>query len=310
MICCIYKKYCFTAIIAVCVFVFMAPEARGAQLFFESQTPTVSIGDELTVKVYLNTEDEVLNAFEGKVYFPRSLEFINASDGGSVVNLWVRKPAPDYFGIFFSGITPGGFYGNKGKIFDIKFKAVASGAGKIIFSDLSILKNDGLGTPAKINTAEFDFIINEGVGVRPKSVEQEANYWEDVDPPESFVPVVDRTPELFDNQWFISFAAQDKNSGINHYEKKSARSRLGLIFARWREVSSSYILSDQDLKSHILIKAVDNAGNERVESVEPAGRVAWYENLDVWVQTILLILVIIAVGIALKAGQKKFTRPV
>ncbi|MFA5128104.1 MAG: hypothetical protein WC457_03850 [Patescibacteria group bacterium] len=305
----IYLRFIFAAIVVAYIFAFNTPEARCAQLYFESQTPTVSVDDELFVSVYLNTDEEVLNAFEGKVFFPKSLELIDISDGGSVINLWVRKPAPDYFGIFFSGVTPGGFYGTKGKLFDIKFRAVASGAGKIIFSDLLILKNDGLGTPTEVSSTEWEFIVNEGVGIQPKLIGQEVNFWEDVDPPESFTPIIDRSPEIFDNRWFLSFTAQDKNSGIDRYEKKSAKSRIGLTFAKWREVGSPLVLSDQNLESHILIKAVDKAGNERIESVEPAGQVVWYKNLDVWMRVAIIAFCVILVGRILCLLRRKFRKP-
>jgi hypothetical protein len=47
------------------------------------------------------------------------------------------------------------------------------------------------------------------------------------------------------------------------------------LFKKYKKVESPAILENQDLKSFILIKAVDESGNERVVTVDPANKTWW-----------------------------------
>ena len=289
-------------------FLFYAPAARAARLILETPATAATTGDIVTVSVYLNGENENLNAFEGKIIYPENFEFVEADDGDSLINLWVRRPAKDYFGVFFSGITPGGFFGGHGKMFDLKFKAIKTGTGEIGFTNVSILKNDGLGTPASVSADKLTMIVNEGVAVPPVAVQNSASIWEDLDPPESFVPKVAHSAYIFDDKWFISFVAQDKGSGVARYEKKFAKSRVGLLFAKWRAVESPYVVSDQNLQSRILIKAIDGVGNERIAEVAPINSPPWYENLDVWLVIAIIAIIVITMKIIERIIRKKFSK--
>jgi len=77
--------------------------------------------------------------------------------------------------------------------------------------------------------------------------------------PEFVEAIVSRDSRLFDNQYFMSFFAIDKDSGIAYYEIKEGDRN----FIR---AESPYLLQDQSLKEIIKIKAVDKAGGESIIS--------------------------------------------
>ena len=86
-------------------------------------------------------------------------------------------------------------------------------------------------------------------------------------PPEPFQIFVTKNKDFYNNKYVAIFSAQDKGTGIDHYEIKE--SFLGLESA-WRRRESPYQLLDQNLFSIIEVKAVDKVGRERVERFIPA----------------------------------------
>ena len=92
--------------------------------------------------------------------------------------------------------------------------------------------------------------------------------------PEDFQPEIAKDPSLFNNKYFLSFATEDKSSGIAYYEVLE-EDKKGNYFgtkvkADWKRAESPYVLRDQNLKSKISVKAVDNAGNEKMRMIYPA----------------------------------------
>ncbi|OGH83817.1 MAG: hypothetical protein A2261_03705 [Candidatus Magasanikbacteria bacterium RIFOXYA2_FULL_44_8] len=135
----------------------------------------------------------------------------------------------------------------------------------------------------------------------------------DVDAPESFKPEIAQDPNIFGGKWFLAFATQDKGSGIDHYEIREDLGfrikNLGGIIKKflipksyllnsWQEVESPYVLKDQKLKSWVYIKAIDKAGNERIEVIPQKYPFQWYESWLWWG--------IIIVGFAIAYALKKF----
>lgn len=277
-------------------FLFTSP-AFAAEVSFVSEKHTFAQNEEFLVSVYLNTEGESINAFEGKLFFPSDfLEKKEIRDGNSLINFWVERPdlKPSVNGekreaISFSGITPGGFLGTKGFLFSVVFRAKKSGEGTIGTDNLRFLRNDGTGTPAKVKALPFSFSIS-GKTV-PEGTVFEAI--KDSEPPESFTPLISKDQNLFDGKFFLVFATQDKGSGLDYYEVKEEGSES---FSR---AESPYLLKNQRLDAKILVKAIDKAGNERVAEV-PA------QNLASWKQiAILLFLMALAIFVFRKKIWKK-----
>ena len=107
----------------------------------------------------------------------------------------------------------------------------------------------------------------------------------DKTPPEPFKITLGKNPSVFNNQYFISFFAADKESGVAYYEVKEGKG--GFV-----KVRSPYLLKDQSLRSKILVKAIDEAGNERVEELSPSA-VPFYKNILFWVVVFIIIAIIL-----------------
>ncbi|MEX2515108.1 MAG: hypothetical protein WD335_03195 [Candidatus Paceibacterota bacterium] len=215
-----------------------------------------------SVDVIVDTQGETINAVQGEIlYADDSLQVKRINSGSSFVNLWIEKPQVTDGMIAFSGITPGGYYGDRGVIFSVTFETLGGGEDQIRVEDFVALLNDGSGTPADVQLSlvrsENKTEINTDAGVDSIS-------------PQSFSPEVVQRHRLFDNNAVLVFETQDKGSGIDRYEVKEVRFTFLRFLSAWQEASSPYLLRDQDLKSHIYVKAIDNAGNERIEIIAPA----------------------------------------
>ncbi len=262
---------------------------EAASLYFVPQSKTVYLNDIFIVEIMIDTEGEEVNACEVNVKFsPENLEIIDVSMGNSILSLWPMAPfySNEEGTLKFTGGAPDGFSQQQllGKII---FQVVAGGRAEVKFQEKSrVLLNDGKGTEAKLNTRGADFEL------LPEKREIPQNEWEnivknDTVPPEPFEVIVSSNEDLFGEKYFIVFSATDEQSGINHYEIKEGR-------GGWKIGSSPYLLEDQSLKSEILVKAVDKAGNERVVEVKgvPLGKFDWADIL-LWVVLVILTAVVV-----------------
>ena len=266
-----------------------------AEIFYDADTRKVKANTEFEVGVFLNAESENINAIEGILRFPADiLESKELNDGNSIVNFWVERPSRRVENeIIFSGITPGGFVGKRGLIFRITFLAKNEGNGKLEMQNIKALLNDGNGTAADISVSPLEIVVtSQALSLPPKKEEK------DSEPSESFVPEIAADSSIFDGKWFLVFATQDKKSGIDRYEIKETRQRIFDIFAKWISAESPYALQDQKLRSYIFIKAIDKAGNARIEKILPQNPLGWYENYENWL--------IITLGLVIAYAIKKF----
>lgn len=287
-------KYFLISIILLFVFCFVG-KADAAKIYFDSPSvEAVSIGMVVPVEVRLDTKGEEINAVEVRVNFDGDIfEVTDFSDGGSVLSFWVQKPKAENGSVSFSGLVPGGFYGD-GRLLKIFLKAVKEGRGEISGDkNSSILLNDGKGTRADLEISKLEFLISKQINETRPPAEAGSP---DIVPPEKFSPQVGKYP---DGQWFIAFATQDKDSGMDRYEVKEEKF-LGK--SEWVVAQSPYLLKDQGLKSRIYVKAVDNEGNERMETVEPLSGFFAYYNYLFWGIIIILVLMAIFVFVI----RKKF----
>lgn len=271
-------------IILFSIFYFvLSLQANAANLNLVSPVSEIGVSQEFQVDLFLDAEGQDINAAQGKIIFPENLfELKSINDGNSVITLWIQKPA--YVkgeGIEFSGVVPGGFSGvlspyykgeKPGKVFSLVLEAKSEGYGSIEIKDAKVLLNDGQGTLADLKISNFQFLISKQAPVFQIPVAQT----KDTDPPELFTPEISRDPSLFDNKWFLVFAAQDKGSGIDKYLiYELPRIKEQIATNEWIEAVSPYLLEDQKLRSYIYIKAIDKAGNSRIVYLPPTA--PWYK---------------------------------
>lgn len=239
--------------------------ANAAELFF-SGPAQAGMDQTIYLRAMISPED-FINAIEGEIRFDsRFLEFQSASTGSSVIPLWIEFPKIIHDGtIKFSGIIPGGVgpvLSKESRLFDLVFKTKSAGQTTLIFNNYKVYLN----TP----TAEEAATQSKSLTIDIVSVtvsEKETNKLIlDFYPPEPFKIYVVKDKEFYENKRVAVFLAQDKGTGVDHYEIKE--SFLGLKGA-WKRGESPYQLRDQNLFSIIEVKAVDKVGRERIERFVP-----------------------------------------
>lgn len=199
-----------------------------------------------STEVIVDTGNISINALEATIHMPEGVSVEKVYDGNSVILFWIKAPVYDSQSqaISFSGITPGGFSGER-MVLSFSGELTVEDLSHFTFSEVRALKNDGLG---------------ESVAVR--LFVQPTEIAEDRTPPEPFKPIISSSSDVFDGQRFLSFATQDKGTGIEHYEYVTT----WLFFPRdsdWLETKSPIALSRTMLFKKIYIRAVDKSGNYR-----------------------------------------------
>ena len=269
------------------VFLFLISSgwASAAKLSLDTNSKNLEIGQKFDVVVQLDAQGQSINAVEGKLTFPENLEVALINDGGSIINYWIQKPSVSGNSITFSGITPGGFNGSlssdlketkAGELFSVQFITVSQGAVQIGFSDVKILLNDGKGTEATTSSALLQLAISQNAVVSTTTPESQ-----NVSYPEFSAFQIYSDSQMTDGKNILIFNAQDKTSGINHYEVRERKTLgfLSLDFSKsdWIVAQSPYILRNQTLKSSVYIKAVNNSGQETIVVIKSKKVFDWYE---------------------------------
>lgn len=274
-------------ILVVCFLALVAIPVVAAELYFGAQGQELSLEKNFEVGVLLNSEEESINAIEGKITFPTdSLDFQETREGASLINFWIKKPTFNGSGVSFSGIVPGGYSGSQGYLFSIILKPKKLGQVTIDGKEVRALRNEPPGAAAQMKISPMKLEIVE----ESQTPEFLPPY--DTEAPESFTPQVARNPNIFDGKWFLVFNTQDKGAGIDHYEVKEKREfkilNFGFSTGEWVQTESPYLLKDQSLKSEISVKAIDKAGNERVATLPSQSLPHWYENYLIWAIIIMV----------------------
>jgi len=300
----LHKKFLFSIFLLSALLI--APRfVFASELYLGTAQQDWQVGDQTQFTLYLSAPESI-NAVEGKIIFPADiLELKEIKTGDSVINLWAEQPQLDKDGeIIFSGITPGGYQGDGRAVFSMIFSAKKAGAGSIIISEAKALKNDGKGTDSQAKISNFQFaVVAKSSTSKPVILNDLKN--KNSLKPEVFQPEINRSSEIFNNQWFLAFNAVDKNSGLASYEIKEVRpDNIFSIFKTWQKASSPYELKDQKLKSYIFVKAINNAGGERIVKISPINKLSWYENYLVFA-IILLVIFISLFIIALTRRHEK-----
>jgi len=290
-------------ILIACLLLFVAVPALAAEIFFDTKTQEIGVNQQFQVDLILDTENEEVNALDGKIIFSQDiLELKEIRDGDSIINFWVERPRKTEE-VVFSGIIPGGYMGKEGLIFSAIFQSKEQGEGVIEIREAKALFNDGKGTEVPLTISNFQFLISKQIPISQIPMPE----IKDTEPPESFAPQIAADPAIFEGKWFLVFATQDKGSGVDGYEVLESRSQK-IENRSWETAESPYVLEDQELRSYVFVKAVDKASNERIVVVPPRHPLNWYEEWENW-SIILLGFVVIYVVIRFlwkKRRKQKF----
>jgi len=122
----------------------------------------------------------------------------------------------------------------------------------------------------------------------------------DTAPPEEFEPQIGQDPTVFGGKYFLSFAAQDKTSGVDRYEVAETPRILSRFIKneKWKTAESPYLLEDQQLRSKISVKAIDKAGNEIIAEMVPSYKINWKD-------IVISLLILTGIGVIWWIIKKK-----
>jgi hypothetical protein len=246
-------------IIAALLLVSCSIQADAMSLYFEKPESGVHVGDTVIVHAYLDTEGVEINGIEGAVKVNGAAAVTNLNVAGSVFSLWPNKPSLSGDEISFVGGSPSGVFGKKNKAFSIVLRATDIGKINLSVKQADVFLNDGKGTrSALIGKSESIEVLKADGNVSNQLGDLVLN---DKTMPSSFKIELGKDASVFDGKYFISFYAEDNESGINRYEVREN----GLPAVR---SGNSYVLEDQSLEGMVEVKAIDNAGNFRIETID------------------------------------------
>ena len=289
------SKLCNATGFAFCVvvfgFVFFALSlhiVRAAEYTLTAPLETIGVGQEFTVTMFVNSEGETINAVEGALTLPPSLEPRSVNSGNSLISLWAEQPTIEGQTVSFGGITPGGWQGSEGLLFSVRVRALDVDTLSLGVTELRTLLHDGEATETTSNVVPLVLVIDPNIP--PMVLEEEPV---DQEPPEAFTPLVVQEPTLFNGDYALVFQTQDKGSGVVRYEVYESKAPQEYIpDEAWHIATSPHRLTDQSHSSYIYVRATDGAGNSRVAIVEPDERAP----RDVpYVPIALLVVVLIGI---------------
>lgn len=261
-------------------FVFALPSyAHAAKIFIDLPEKPISVGNTSIIKVMIDTDQEI-NAVEGTLKFSSPKDITSVNTGGSIFDLWPRKPSLEGDKISFVGGTTAGVYGKSLRLFTIAVKPISTNPIKIALVNSTAYLNDGKGTKIAVTGDAVQIPVQISGNI---SNELDSLIKSDNTAPEKFEIEIGHDASVYDGKYFISFFATDKDSGINRYEiTEGSRAPV--------RSGSPYVLQDQNLSSIIAVKAIDNAGNERISTFNPNFDGAHWTKIAIIIALLLLIL--------------------
>ncbi|HUZ92974.1 MAG TPA: hypothetical protein VNG29_03175 [Candidatus Paceibacterota bacterium] len=313
------RKHAVIAFAAVLALVAGPFCAQAAEIYLDPATGKYPPGVTFAVAIRLDNQNQCVNAAEVDLSYPKNkLQAVAVSDGDSILSIWVQPPAiyDNYGLVSFVGGLPGGYCGRvagdptlSNKLATVYFRfptstsaaTVAQIANLTFLSSTRAILNDGEGTPAKLVTAgaSYSEILNGQYAPLDTWQNALAN---DTTPPEAFSIGVYQDKSLFNDQWFAAFSTSDKQTGVDHYEVAEVPiMSQGLSESQWNWIRavSPYLVKDQSLHSMIAVRAVDYAGNIRIEHYLPPQAAPPIKN-----NTIISFLYLAAIGILFVALLK------
>ncbi|MDD5032806.1 MAG: hypothetical protein PHC85_01670 [Candidatus Pacebacteria bacterium] len=141
-----------------------------SSLVFSPSSGTFTAGSVFDVSVFLDTEDESVNAVSVLIKFPpEKIQLVSPTTGQSIIDMWVSQPKfNNQTGIIeLKGGMPGGMNVQKGLITKLSFRVKSIGSAALKFLDESqVLLNDGMGTESlkHAGNAFFSFVLPPPAG--------------------------------------------------------------------------------------------------------------------------------------------------
>lgn len=216
-----------------------------AMLYFEQ------LGGRVLVHI---ASDVPINAWQGSVLLPFGIKNVQVNTTRSISDVWQEAPMFHAEEISFTGGKLNGFVGD-GILFEF---SVNPGTYSLRFSpQTAVYLNNGLGTKSQLALRTLDFSLSSDLA---------SPLAEDMTPPESFTPTIYRQKDFFNGNPVAIFSTHDLQSGVSSYEIRETVYG-GII--DWHIGRSPYVINS-DVRM-LEIKAIDYAGNERIETLHTRG---------------------------------------
>ncbi len=188
-------KFGLMFVCIVSFFPFQVDAMDSVQLSLSPAGGSYRVGDIVSVKIFVASPDQEVNAVSGNISFPVNLlEPTALIKTGSIVSLWAQEPSFEKAtgNVQFEGVifNPA-FKGKTGTLLTVNFRVKAVGSAPLRFVSGSVLANDGLGTNVLGSMKGADFALLPALP-KVKVVE-----------PESFdVPVIRSSTHPDSNRWY------------------------------------------------------------------------------------------------------------
>ncbi len=185
-------------------FALSATSVHAATLTFSPVTAAVQAGNIVSVKVLVNTDGADINTVVATIQFPPNLlQVMSIDQSSSIFSLWAQNPTFSNSAgtvTFTGGLPTPGFTGQNGEIVSIIFRALKSGSASLIYSNASVLQNDGLGTDVLDATQAGTIVIKSAAQSQPANSETSSSV-----PP---LPVITSTTDPKQDAWYSNTSAE------------------------------------------------------------------------------------------------------
>lgn len=155
--------YSRTSAFLLAVFFCLPAAAFAASIYMEAPTGPVSVGNIITIPVYLDTDTPPVNVLDGTIALPSSsiASVTSISLAQSTFTLWPASPAVSADGksITFTGGLPGGFTGKHQLLFTMLVKVIGLGTAVFTPANTTLYLNDGKGTPTPLTDEALSITV-------------------------------------------------------------------------------------------------------------------------------------------------------
>jgi hypothetical protein len=293
----LYSRAC---LVLIAGFFLMPLAASAATLYMETAPGTVSTGDTIVVKAYLDTDAAPVNALDGSIDLSGSafsVKTISLAD--STLSLWPTTPAlsSDGKSINFTGGLPGGFTGTHLLLFSMVLNATSAGSESFTPTDSHLYLNDGKGTATPVSGTALSIAVTPAQPGSTPNNEWQATLSSDTTPPAPFTISEGQDPSVNDGKKYIFFQTTDTQSGVDHYTVQEGN-------AAPVPSSMTYVLQDQTTPVTVIVSAYDKAGNVRTSTFTTTA-VSTTPNIPLMVPILLLAFAVI---VAIAYGVWRYTK--
>lgn len=172
-------RFTISCVLASIIALSLGSEVHAASLSLSPAASKVSVGNIVSLKVFVSTQGKSINNTESEIQFPSDLlEVLSISKNASIFSLWVEDPkfSNSTGKITLNGGIPNpGYIGERGEVISVTFKAKKSGTASVFFSDSAVRQNDGLGTDILTNKQGSVITIESAAKLEVPAVNTSSN---------------------------------------------------------------------------------------------------------------------------------------